>query len=191
LVTDPDNDTMNVYFYNASNDRLIDVDINVPNGHRAEVSWTHLAYKTTYTWYAVANDSLLTTKSDIWKFTTRNNPSPPPTISLVKPEEKSLYFRDKRLIRFPKILILGFITITAHAEDDTGIKQVEFYIDGVKKNTALQPTADDTYSWVWNERIWLKGKHTIKVVAVDIDNNKAEVTRDVTIHNFPRLHPTP
>ncbi|MCK5261794.1 MAG: hypothetical protein KAJ44_06410, partial [Thermoplasmatales archaeon] len=42
LVTDPDDDTMNVSFYNASDDSLIGTDINVPNESRAEVQWSNL-----------------------------------------------------------------------------------------------------------------------------------------------------
>ncbi|MCK5261245.1 MAG: DUF2341 domain-containing protein, partial [Thermoplasmatales archaeon] len=79
LVTDPDNDTMNVSFYDASDDSLIGFDNDVSNGSRAEVPWSGLQYNTTYSWYAIANDSIIENRSDNWTFTTilppeENNP---------------------------------------------------------------------------------------------------------------------
>ncbi|MCK4333050.1 MAG: lamin tail domain-containing protein [Thermoplasmatales archaeon] len=76
-VTDPDNDTMDVYFYNASDDTLIDVAENVQNGSRAEVNWSGLQYNTTYSWYAIANDSIFENRSDTWTFTTMLQNDPP------------------------------------------------------------------------------------------------------------------
>lgn len=188
LVTDPDNDTMNVFFYDASNNNLIDVDVNVSSGERAEILVTELEYSTTYTWYVIANDTTAQTQSDTWSFTTENG-SIPPTITIIKPEEKSFYFRDQRLFRFLKTVILGHITILAQAEDDTGIKEVRFYIDGELRHTSYNPVTMNLYSWTWNDRIWIRHRHTIKVVAVDVDNNVAEDTRQVSIRNFPLLHP--
>ena len=69
-VSDPDGDAMDVYFYNASDDSLIDNDTNVSSGGTASVPWPGLAYNTTYYWYAIANDSELQNQSDTWSFTT-------------------------------------------------------------------------------------------------------------------------
>jgi len=77
LVTDPDNDTMDVYFYNASDNSPIDVAENVSNSSRAEVIWPDLEYNTTYSWYAVANDSIFENRSDTWTFTTILQNDPP------------------------------------------------------------------------------------------------------------------
>jgi hypothetical protein len=49
---------------------LIGTDTNVPSGTTASVPWTGLDYSTTYYWYAVADDSLATTQSETWNFTT-------------------------------------------------------------------------------------------------------------------------
>jgi len=75
-VSDPDDNVMDVYFYNASDQSFIDVYTNVASGSTASVTWSNLAYNTTYYWYAVANDSQLETRSDTWKFTTKENNPP-------------------------------------------------------------------------------------------------------------------
>ncbi|GAH30781.1 unnamed protein product, partial [marine sediment metagenome] len=88
LVIDPDNDTMNVSFYDASDDSFIDGDEDVQNGTRAEVIWSDLEYNTTYSWYAIANDSIFENRSETWFFTTTiNHPPNEPTDPL--PENNS------------------------------------------------------------------------------------------------------
>ncbi len=80
LVIDIDDDSMDVSFYDASDDSLIGTDTNVPNGSTASIVWSGLSYGTTYLWYAVADDSLFETRSDTWQFTTKtNNPPDKPT----------------------------------------------------------------------------------------------------------------
>ena len=188
-VTDLDDDTMDVSFYDASDDSLIGIDTNVPNGSRAEVTWNDLEYDTTYSWYAVANDSINETKSDIWTFTTEHDPDSPPMISIIKPEEKRFYFRDRRLFRLPRGFIIGFITIETEADDNDEVEQVEFYIDDNLKHICTEPDINGKYVWTWNDRAWIRFRHTIKVVAVDSDENTGEASMSVRIINFPLLHP--
>jgi len=69
-VSDPDDDSMKVEFYDASDDSLIGTVEDVANGGTASVVWSDLAYDTEYCWYAVANDSELENKSDDFTFTT-------------------------------------------------------------------------------------------------------------------------
>ncbi len=78
-VYDPDSLTVDVYFYNASNDTLIGVDYNVPcGGSTASVVWNEATYGRIYFWYAVANDDSNINRSETWAFTTRSTPPPPP-----------------------------------------------------------------------------------------------------------------
>ncbi len=82
-VTDPDGDSMNVYFYNATDYSLIGSDTNIPSGGTASVTWPSLSYATSYSWYAVADDTIDDTISSTWSFTTEsepiiNNPPNPP-----------------------------------------------------------------------------------------------------------------
>lgn len=76
-VVDPYGDTMDVSFYNASDDSLINVDYNVVSGGRAYTSWSGLSEGTTYSWYAVASDGTETATSPIWSFTTNYPPNTP------------------------------------------------------------------------------------------------------------------
>ncbi len=77
-VSDPDGDTMNVTFYHASNDSVIDSNSGVTNG-TTSVTWSGLSYNTTYEWYAVANDSQAESQSSTWSFTTRVEDNQAPT----------------------------------------------------------------------------------------------------------------
>jgi len=75
-VSDPDGDFLNLTFYDG-NDNLIGIDDNVASGGNASIVWNGLSYFTTYYWYAIANDSKLSTKSDIWNFKTKSKSTPP------------------------------------------------------------------------------------------------------------------
>lgn len=70
---DPDSKLLDVYFYNAVNDTYLGRAQNVLNGINASFSMT-LAFDTTFAWYAIANDSQLENRSDIWFFTTKERP---------------------------------------------------------------------------------------------------------------------
>ena len=73
-VYDESSSIVNVYFYNASNDALIGVDHDVSaDWSTATVIWSGLQYETSYSWYAVANDSEYENTSETWTFTTRPN----------------------------------------------------------------------------------------------------------------------
>jgi hypothetical protein len=76
-VTDPEDESMTVRFYDASDDSLIGSDENVPSGGEAEVEWDDLEYETTYEWYATADDGTNTPKmSEVWSFITEEDPFP-------------------------------------------------------------------------------------------------------------------
>ncbi len=80
LVIDPDNNTMNVSFYDASDNHLIGTDTGVRNNTRASKVWAGLQGNTTYKWYAIANDSNGDfNTSDTWTFTTGTIQHPPKT----------------------------------------------------------------------------------------------------------------
>ena len=67
-VADPDNDTLNVYFYWA-NGTLIDIAYNVTSNSTATI-YPELEEDTYYEWYAVAYDGEFSTNSSIWCFGT-------------------------------------------------------------------------------------------------------------------------
>ena len=69
-VSDPNGDTMDVYFYNASDENLIGINNSVSSGRTASISWFGLSEGTIYEWYAVADDGIFNTTSPTWSFTT-------------------------------------------------------------------------------------------------------------------------
>jgi PKD repeat protein len=73
-VADPDDDTMNVTFHDASDDDIIDTISGVDSGGTASVTWSDLGYAATYSWYAVADDGRNATVSPTWQFTTESMP---------------------------------------------------------------------------------------------------------------------
>jgi len=70
-VSDPDGDAMDVTFYDASDDSVIDTDTGVASGGTSSVAWSGLEAETEYSWYAKAYDGALwSAKSSTWSFTT-------------------------------------------------------------------------------------------------------------------------
>ena len=72
IVYDETSNTVDVYFYDASDDSLIGIDYNVTSDwSNASVTWSGLEGNTIYQWYAIANDSQYENRSNTWTFTTR------------------------------------------------------------------------------------------------------------------------
>jgi len=78
FVSDPDGDTMNVSFYDASTQHLINTVVNVPSSTRATVTWNGLQNSTLCSWYTIANDGRHATQSETWEFITGNGGNQPP-----------------------------------------------------------------------------------------------------------------
>ncbi len=74
MVEDPDGDSMSVSFYNALDDSLIDSESYVDSGDNAKVVWSDRKFGTTYSWYAIADDGEMTSRSDVFSFTTNFPP---------------------------------------------------------------------------------------------------------------------
>jgi hypothetical protein len=80
----------------------------------------------------------------------------PPAVSIASPESGSF--------------VSGNVEIKALASDDFGLKRVEFYVDGEKKSS--DPTSPFIYTW--QASTYYNGHHSLKVIAVDSRNQKAE-----------------
>ncbi|MCK5458460.1 MAG: hypothetical protein KAI20_01095 [Thermoplasmatales archaeon] len=66
--------TVDVYFYNASNDTLIGIDYNVPSDwSTASVVWNEPIKGRICYWYAIAKDHEFENRSETWIFATRPN----------------------------------------------------------------------------------------------------------------------
>jgi glucose/arabinose dehydrogenase len=64
--------------------------------------------------------------------------------------------------------VSGIVNVTADATDDTGIANVQFYIDNVATGS---PDTTDPYALAWDTRSASNGAHTITAVATDIDGH--------------------
>ena len=120
----------------------------------------------------------------------------PPEINIVEPKEGYLYILGKEIMPTPlgNTVILGgdifyeprfndwwmYVVIEASATDtESGIKQVEFYIDNVLRSIDVQ----EPYEWAWSrENVF--GRHNIEVIAYDNENNVASDEMDVIIFNI-------
>lgn len=149
-ATDADGDITKVEFFDDEN--LIGTDLDYPYA----MDWNNVSCGE-YTLTARATDSDgATSVSDP---VTINVTNEVPTISLIGPSEKSLFFDS------------ADITIEAEAKDSDGfIDRVEFYIDGELIGSDHSTPVNHVYSYNW-----LKvpaGRYAIRVKA--IDNNGAE-----------------
>ena len=97
--------------------------------------------------------------------------STPPNISFLMPEEKYLYFGEKKILPLAKnTIIVGKTVIKVKAEDETSnISNVKFFIDG--EQTFVDK--EEPYEWMWNKTTFFK--HEIKSIAYDSAGNHAQV----------------
>lgn len=87
----------------------------------------------------------------------------PPSVNLIKPEEKYLYlFNIKFFPTSRNTVVLGKLTVILEADNPSDITKVEFYIDNVLKQTITEPD----YHWTWTGGKILS-KRILKVMAYD------------------------
>ena len=74
------------------------------------------------------------------------------------------------LIDFPAngAQVSGIVNVTADATDDTGIANVQFYVDNVATGS---PDTTDPYALAWDTRTASNGAHTLTALATDIDGH--------------------
>lgn len=105
----------------------------------------------------------------------------PPVLEIKKPKKGYIYIFGREAIKtlFGSTIIFGKINIEANASDEiSGIKKVEFYIDGELKHV----DNETPYEWLWDEAAFLK--HTIKVKAYNNAGNFAVSEMNVWIFNL-------
>jgi len=82
----------------------------------------------------------------------------------------------------PNTTVTGTVTVTASATDPSGIKRVEFYLDGVLDST--RSTAP--YSYDWNTTILPNGPYTISAKAYDNAGTVGQSTVLAVVVNNPQ-----
>jgi PKD repeat protein len=116
-----------------------------------------------------ATDSASSTDSNTITITADNTP---PELYVIKPEN-ALYFREKKLFPLKRPIILGPMTLEVNADDSSGIRNIEYYIDDELKEFT------DNYM---NQR--LLGRHTLKIIVYDNARNIKSESKPITIFNL-------
>lgn len=96
-----------------------------------------------------------------------------PEVTITKPES-AVYVNNNKVMSSRNTFIIGDITVKATAiDDESGIKNVTFSIDGnVKGEVFIDP-----FQWTWNTGTF--GRHTITATAYDHTGNSASDVIDV------------
>jgi membrane peptidoglycan carboxypeptidase len=100
-------------------------------------------------------------KTSIIQVTVDNTP---PEVSILRPDDKQRFFGEQNQI----------IILQALAEDDLTLQKVDFYIDGRKISTLMEPP----YTVSWSSA---PGTHTLKVEAHDLAQNVSEESLVFTV----------
>jgi outer membrane protein assembly factor BamB len=96
---------------------------------------------------------------------------PLPTVTITKPVS-GIYFMNKRILPFSKIVVIGRITIEATAiQVPLGIDRVEFYVGDTLK--ATDTTAP--YSWTWTG-LHSYGTYYVRAFAYDTSQRRSIAT---------------
>ncbi|GAJ13505.1 unnamed protein product, partial [marine sediment metagenome] len=92
----------------------------------------------------------------------------PPEVGITSPVKGKIYFFDSAIFEqlgpFRNTFLIGKTTISVYANDDSGIKKIEFYVDG----DLMKTVESEPYNWVLKISTFkeiLPHKHTIEVIA--------------------------
>jgi glutaredoxin len=101
----------------------------------------------------------------------------PPQVGITNPKNGRLHILGKEIIatRQLKTIILGRITVTAQASDDSAVAKVEFYLD----DNLVKECTSEPYEWKWKTPSWFRYKHTLTVVAYDDTGKTSSTSLDV------------
>ncbi len=92
-----------------------------------------------------------------------------PTVSIVAPSSGAY--------------VKGLTVLKATAADSVGVRQVEFFIDGISKGIVPYPDQFGYYTWNWYTTGFSDGSHTIKATASDFALHSTSQQISVTVDN--------
>ena len=104
----------------------------------------------------------------------------PPAVGIINPQVGKIHFLGNPILKaqFANTFLIGKTTIKAVAEDDSGIKKVEFYIDDELMSEDTEAPYEYTVKKIGSFRHLIR-KHTIKVVAYDDTDKSTSSELDV------------
>lgn len=177
-VSDPENDSMDVTFYDSSDDTSIGTDTGVSSGGTASVSWSGLTENNSYSWYAVADDGQ-TTQSSTWSFTTQGvvsigeavdendlswtlggdaNWAGQTSVTLLDGDAaQSGDITDSQETYLQTTVDEGELSFYWKISSENNYDFLKFYIDGV-----LQDNISGTVDWTRKNYSLSSGTHTLK-----------------------------
>ncbi|MFW5907771.1 MAG: InlB B-repeat-containing protein [Candidatus Natronoplasma sp.] len=162
--------SMNVTFYDASDDSEIGTAVNVSSLDYATTTWEGLDTGTTYEWYAVADDDVNTYESDVWSFTTKTDEAEYFQVEITSPEQGEGFIGGEQ------------IPVNYTVENtggEAGEQDIEFYIDGtlVETEPGVNLGPGDTYdgSFIWDTTGEQPGSYDLLVSSSD-DDDQVTVT---------------
>lgn len=129
--------------------------------------------QTPYTITLTVTDNQGRTTVDTTTATTFGPDTTPPIIEIANPKN-AVYLNNKVLFPFFRPIVLRCAVIEVIAsDDDSGIYYVQFYVDYQLKETISGSSPDHSYRWLWIEKMPLRFKHIITVIARDYSGNEA------------------
>ncbi len=140
-VDDEEDDLLTITFYNASDDSIIEVFTNENPPETVSTTWNDLEYNTTYEWYVTVSDENNTVTSDIWNFTTMEEPT---NVAPNDPDNPNPNDNAQGIVVNP--------TLSVHVSDPDGDSlTVRFYDASTDQQIGFDEcTSDCTASTTWN-----------------------------------------
>lgn len=152
-VIDSDNDNMSVSFY-WINDSLIETINDVINNTDVETSNLSLSYDIVYSWYIITNDSLLDNTSNIFTFTTEDEPyvppenNPPEIPELISPDDEGINISINTTLKVSVLDIDDDLMNVSFYWSNATL--IEYFVDssnGVIETSNLSLEYNVTYYW--------------------------------------------
>jgi len=177
-VTDPDNDTIDVYFYNAADDSQIGR-TTTASGYNATVSWSGLKSSTTYRWYAIANDTEYENRSQNWSFTTKSSDGGDDDgYEYIPPNQKPIANITGPSFGYVNQILLFFANDSYDPDGNIIGYRWDFEYDGHWDTDWIN------YTFFFHN-LSQPGNYTVRLQVKDDDGATASDYHNITIQEFP------
>lgn len=105
----------------------------------------------------------------------------PPQAKILQPEKGKFYMWGNAVFSLSskKTILTGSTKVVAEVNDDSGIEKVEFYIDGTLVTTDTEAPYEYQITKPIFGRITLNTKHTLKIIAYDIDGKTDDAVLEI------------
>lgn len=163
VVGHHEGESMDVTFYDASDDSVIGVDENVASGEYASTTWEALELGV-YEWYAVAEDDVRSYESDEWTFETGG---PFFEVEITSPVEEDEYVEGDTVEVLYEVNNIGDEADTQNIEFTVHDEEGDRVYEDTHGNIEIGPgaTHSDLFEWPVEEGYW--GHHDLIIASGD------------------------